>query len=101
MTIRIAAIGVGHWHSLYDAAYLRTLVKMPDAVRLIVQGVQRFKIVEQIHEHPYLRARIEVIEEPPVHGTRDRAVHHVGQRRRVAIDIAVGNDEEVDGVGVR
>lgn len=37
MTIRIAAIGVGHWHSLYDAAYLRTLVKMPDA-RLV--GVQ-------------------------------------------------------------
>ena len=37
MTIRIAAIEVGHWHSLYDAAYLKTLVKMPDA-RLV--GVQ-------------------------------------------------------------
>lgn len=34
MTIRVAAIEVGHWHSLYDAAYLRTLVKMPD-VRLV------------------------------------------------------------------
>ena len=30
-TIRIAAIGVGHWHSLYDAAYLKTLVRMPEA----------------------------------------------------------------------
>ena len=30
MTIRVAAIGVGHWHSLFDAAYLKTLVKMPD-----------------------------------------------------------------------
>jgi len=29
MTIRIAAIGVGHWHSLFDAAYLKSLVKMP------------------------------------------------------------------------
>jgi len=37
MTIRIAAIEVGHWHSLYDAAYLKTLVKMPEA-RLV--GVQ-------------------------------------------------------------
>ena len=28
--IRIAAIGVGHWHSLYDAAYLKALVGMPE-----------------------------------------------------------------------
>jgi predicted dehydrogenase len=34
MTIRIAAIGVGHWHSLFDAAYLKTLAKMPD-VKLV------------------------------------------------------------------
>jgi predicted dehydrogenase len=31
MTIRVAAIGVGHWHSLFDAAYLKTLVGMPEA----------------------------------------------------------------------
>jgi predicted dehydrogenase len=30
MTIRVAAIGVSHWHALYDAAYLRHLVAMPD-----------------------------------------------------------------------
>lgn len=35
--IRVAAIGVGHWHSLFDAAYLKTLVGMPD-VQLV--GVQ-------------------------------------------------------------
>ena len=46
------------------AVIIRTLVKMPDAVRLIVQGVSRFRIVERIHETPYLRAKIEVIEEP-------------------------------------
>ena len=28
--VRIAAIEVGHWHSLYDAAYLRHLAGMPD-----------------------------------------------------------------------
>jgi len=31
---RIAAIGVSHWHSLYDSAYLRHLGGMPD-VRLV------------------------------------------------------------------
>ena len=30
MSIRIAAIGVSHWHSLYDAAYLHRLARMPD-----------------------------------------------------------------------
>lgn len=45
------------------AVIIRTLVKMPDAVRLIVQGVQRFRIVEHIHEEPYLRAKIELITE--------------------------------------
>jgi len=39
MTIRIAAIEVSHWHSLYDAAYLRHLVAMRD-VTLV--GVQDF-----------------------------------------------------------
>ncbi|HEX3176383.1 MAG TPA: Gfo/Idh/MocA family oxidoreductase [Methylomirabilota bacterium] len=28
--IRVAAIGVGHWHALYDAAYLRLLAGMED-----------------------------------------------------------------------
>ena len=30
MSIRIAAIGMSHWHSLYDAAYLHQLSRMPD-----------------------------------------------------------------------
>jgi predicted dehydrogenase len=29
MTTRVAAIGVTHWHSLYDSAYLRHLVTLP------------------------------------------------------------------------
>ncbi len=45
------------------AVIIRTLVKLPDAVRLIVQGIVRFKILEPIQEKPYLRAKIEVIEE--------------------------------------
>jgi predicted dehydrogenase len=30
MPIRIAATGVGHWHSLYDAGYLKALMGMPE-----------------------------------------------------------------------
>jgi predicted dehydrogenase len=30
MPIRVAAIGVEHWHSLFDAAYLKTLARMPE-----------------------------------------------------------------------
>jgi predicted dehydrogenase len=30
MSMRRAAIGVSHWHALYDAAYLRRLARMPD-----------------------------------------------------------------------
>lgn len=51
-------------YSVGCAVIIRTLVKMPDAVRLIVQGLSRFRIVERIQSEPYLKARIEVIEEP-------------------------------------
>jgi predicted dehydrogenase len=37
MTIRVAAIGVSHWHALYDAAYLRHLVAMPDVALVAIQ----------------------------------------------------------------
>src|SRR5262245_28424692 len=30
MRIRVAAVEVSHWHSLYDSAYLRHAVSMPD-----------------------------------------------------------------------
>ena len=39
MTIRVAAIGVSHWHALNDAAYLRHLIAMKD-VDLV--GLQDF-----------------------------------------------------------
>lgn len=48
------------------AVIIRTLVKMPDCVRIIIQGVTRFKIVERIQSEPYLKARIEIIDEPDI-----------------------------------
>ena len=50
MTIRVAAIEVSHWHSLFDAAYLRHLVAMPDVALVAVQdgdaGLARKRAVE-------------------------------------------------------
>jgi hypothetical protein len=37
MTMRVAAIGVSHWDTLRDGAYLRHLVAMPD-VRLAARA---------------------------------------------------------------
>ena len=37
MTIRIAAVGVSHWHALNDAAYLRHLLAMPDVELVAIQ----------------------------------------------------------------
>ncbi len=37
MTIRVAGIEVGHWHSLFDAAYLRHLAAMPDVTLVGLQ----------------------------------------------------------------
>ena len=37
MTIRVAAIEVNHWHALYDAAYLRHLIAMPDVKLVAIQ----------------------------------------------------------------
>ena len=41
MQIRIAAIGAGHWHSLHDAAYLKTLLGMPEATLVGVHDPDR------------------------------------------------------------
>ncbi|MFN3682556.1 MAG: endopeptidase La [Fimbriimonadaceae bacterium] len=64
------------------AVIIRTLVKLPEGIRMIVQGVVRFRIVERIQETPYLRARIEVIEEPPP--PEDKAEEIEALRRTVA-----------------
>src|SRR5687768_16243147 len=41
MRLRIASIGVSHWHSLYDSAYLKHLAAMPDVELVGVQDDDR------------------------------------------------------------
>ncbi len=54
---------------IYDvgcAVIIRTLMKTPDQVRLIVQGIARFKVLERLQERPYLRAKVQQLEDLPV-----------------------------------
>ncbi|MCW5937731.1 MAG: endopeptidase La [Fimbriimonadaceae bacterium] len=64
------------------AVIIRTLMKSADTVRLIVQGISRFRIVERLQETPYLRAKIEIIEEPAVPAEQKEEVEAL--RRSVA-----------------
>ena len=48
------------------AVIIRTLMKTPDQVRLIVQGIARFRIVDRLQERPYMRAQVEQLEEKPI-----------------------------------
>lgn len=52
---------------IYDVgcvAVVRTLIKTPDTLRLIIQGISRFKIVEMIQEQPFFKAKIELLDAP-------------------------------------
>ncbi|HCM73593.1 MAG TPA: endopeptidase La, partial [Armatimonadetes bacterium] len=64
------------------AVIIRTLMKTGEGTRMIVQGVSRFKIVERLQDAPYLKARVEVIEEPEV--PADQAEEIEALRRTVA-----------------
>src|SRR5262245_27859041 len=50
-------------HPVGVAAAIRMMVKMPNGIRLIVQGLKRIRLLEPTQTEPYLRARIETIED--------------------------------------
>lgn len=74
--------GIDDVYGVGCAVIVRTLMKSPDATRLIVQGTTRFRIVEAVQNTPYLQARVEPIVEPPV--PDDEAEEIEALRRTVA-----------------
>src|SRR5687767_3161098 len=48
------------------AVAIRMMGQLPEGIRLIVQGIGRFEIVEAIQTQPYLRVKIRPIPEPEV-----------------------------------
>lgn len=56
--------GPNEIHSIGTAAQVHRVLRTPDGtIRLLVQGMERIRIVEYIQEQPYLRARVEVLPE--------------------------------------
>jgi ATP-dependent Lon protease len=48
------------------AVVVRMMAKAVDGIRMIVQGIARIQIQQITSEQPYLRARVKVIDNPPV-----------------------------------
>ncbi len=47
------------------AAVIHKVLKQPDgSLRLVVQGIERFRVMEVVQREPFLKARIEGMEEP-------------------------------------
>src|SRR5690349_22122470 len=82
MTIRVAGIEVSHWHSLFDAAYLRHLVKMPDVALVAVQdrdGALARKRAAEVGNPPVFTDHVRMLEE-----TRPDFVMALGRHRQMA-----------------
>ncbi len=80
------------FEELYEvgcAAIIRTMVKMPDATRLIVQGLTRFRIVEKLQTEPFLRVRIEPIPEPEIPEGKEEEVEALRRSIAAMFDQAV------------
>jgi len=59
------APGLDGLHPVGTVTVIHKAVKQADgSLRLIVQGLGRFRLVEVVEREPYLRARVEAIEEP-------------------------------------
>jgi ATP-dependent Lon protease len=50
-------------YSIGTAVVIHTMMRLPDVLRLIVQGIQRVRITEITQTEPYLKARVEIIPE--------------------------------------
>ena len=53
-------------YGIGTAVAIRMMGQLPEGIRLIVQGIGRFEIVEALQTQPYLRVKIRAIEEPEV-----------------------------------
>ncbi len=45
---------------------IRMMAQVPEGIKLIVQGIQRFEILEAVQTTPYMRVKIRPIEEPVI-----------------------------------
>ena len=60
---------------------IRMMAQVPEGIRLIVQGIQRFEILEAVQTTPYLRVKVRPIEEPTV--SEDQKLEIEALRRNI------------------
>ncbi len=58
--------GVEDIYGIGTVVAIRMMAQVQEGIRLIVQGIQRFQILEAVQTTPYLRVKVRPIEEPPV-----------------------------------
>ena len=65
VTARDPAVDVPGWDEIYEVgtvAMIHKLIKIPDGtLRILVQGLQRIRLVERVGDDPYLIGRFEVL----------------------------------------
>ena len=65
----------GELHAVGTAVKILKSVKMPgNKLNVIIQGLSRIKILEYVHTGPYLKARVEMIEEQELKGVEVNAL---------------------------
>jgi len=64
----------GEMHMVGTAVKILKSVKMPgNKLNVIIQGLSRIKIIEYIHTEPFLKARVEMIDEQEIKGVEVNA----------------------------
>lgn len=58
--------GIDDVYKIGTIIAIRMMAQVPEGIRLIVQGVQRFEILEAVQTTPYLRVKVRAIAEPTV-----------------------------------
>ncbi len=61
----VEAPGLEDIYPMGVAVGIRMMAQTPDGIRLIVQGLRRFRILEALQTTPYLKVRVELLEEMP------------------------------------
>ncbi len=74
--------GPGEIYPTGVAVAIRLMGKGPDGTRLIVQGIQRFQILQVLQTEPYIRAKVKLIDEAAQVGADD-AIEIEALKRRL------------------
>ncbi len=87
--------------SIGTAVAIRMMGQLPEGIRLIVQGIGRFEIVEALQTQPYLRVKIRPIPEPEVKPEEELEIEalkrSIGSLFQKAVQLSPDLPDEMQG----